>query len=105
MPRLQLKGVNLTPRRDSFDPIETASRDEIGALQLKRMKWTLNHAYGNVAHYKKVFDKAGVHPDDIKACVYTMRFDRASTHYAEFGPFVTGMVAPLDDVLRRVGIG
>jgi len=34
MPRLQLKGVNLTPRTDSFDPIETASRDEIGALQL-----------------------------------------------------------------------
>jgi chlorite dismutase len=47
----------------------------------------------------------GVHPDDIKACVYTMRFDRASTHYAEFGPFVTGMVASLDEVLRRVGIG
>lgn len=47
----------------------------------------------------------GVHPDDIKACVYTMRFDRASTHYAEFGPFVTGMVAGLDDVLRRVGVG
>ena len=67
MPRLQLKGINLTPRRDSFDPIETASRDEIGALQLKRLKWTLNHAYSNVAHYKKAFDKAGAHPDDLKS--------------------------------------
>jgi peroxiredoxin len=47
----------------------------------------------------------GVHPDDLKACVYTMRYDRASTHYAEFGPFITGMVADLPDVLRRVGIG
>jgi peroxiredoxin len=47
----------------------------------------------------------GVHPDDLKACVYTMRFDQASTHYAEFGPFYTGMVAELPDVLRRVGIG
>ena len=47
----------------------------------------------------------GVHPDDLKDCVYTMRFDRASTHYAEFGPFYTGMVAPLDDVLRSVGLG
>jgi len=47
----------------------------------------------------------GVHPDDLKACVYTMRFDRASMHYAEFGPFFTGMVADLPDVLRRVGIG
>ena len=46
----------------------------------------------------------GVHPDDLKACVYTMRYDRASTHYAEFGPFFTGMVADLPDVLRRVGI-
>ena len=47
----------------------------------------------------------GVHPDDLKDCVYTMRYDQASTHYAEFGPFVSGMVASLDDVLRRVGIG
>ena len=47
----------------------------------------------------------GVHPDDLKQCVYTMRFDQASTHYAEFGPFYTGMVADVADVLRRVGGG
>ena len=46
----------------------------------------------------------GVHPDDLKACVYTMRFDRASTHYAEFGPFWTGMIGPIDEVLARVGL-
>jgi chlorite dismutase len=46
----------------------------------------------------------GVHPDDLKDCVYTMRYDKASTHYAEFGPFYTGMVAELADVLRSVGI-
>jgi chlorite dismutase len=46
----------------------------------------------------------GVHPDDLKECVYTMRFDKASALYAEFGPFYTGMVAPLDDVLRAVGL-
>jgi chlorite dismutase len=46
----------------------------------------------------------GVHPDDLKDCVYTMRYDRASTHYAEFGPFYTGIVAELPEVLRRVGI-
>jgi phenylacetate-CoA ligase len=66
MPRLQLKGINLIPARESFDPIETASRDEIAALQLERLKWTLSHAYNNVAHYKKAFDKAGVHPRDLK---------------------------------------
>lgn len=46
----------------------------------------------------------GVHPDDLKDCVYTMRYDKASTVYAEFGPFYTGMVADLPTVLRRVGV-
>jgi len=41
----------------------------------------------------------GVHPDDLKACVYEMRFDEASARYAEFGPFYTGMVGDLDEVL------
>jgi chlorite dismutase len=40
------------------------------------------------------------HPDDLKACVYEMRFDEASAHYAEFGPFYAGMVADLGEVLR-----
>jgi hydrogen peroxide-dependent heme synthase len=44
----------------------------------------------------------GVHPDDLKDCVYEMRFDEASAHYAEFGPFYTGMVADLDTVLAAV---
>jgi hydrogen peroxide-dependent heme synthase len=46
----------------------------------------------------------GVHPDDLKECVYTMRYDEASSRFAEFGPFYTGMVAPLEDVLTTVGI-
>jgi chlorite dismutase len=44
-----------------------------------------------------------VNPDDLKECVYTMRFDEASAVYAEFGPFYTGMVADLDDLLPLVG--
>ena len=44
------------------------------------------------------------HPDDLKEVVYTMRFDRASAHYAEFGPFYAGMVAPVADVLAGVGL-
>lgn len=43
-------------------------------------------------------------PDDLKEVVYTMRFDRASALYAEFGPFYTGLVAPVDEVLDRLGI-
>ena len=46
----------------------------------------------------------GVHPDDLKECVYTMRFDEASAHYAEFGPFYTGMVADLDELFPQLGL-
>ncbi|WP_038035035.1 phenylacetate--CoA ligase PaaK [Thermopetrobacter sp. TC1] len=49
-----------------YEPIETASRDEIAALQLERMKKTLRHAYENVPFYREKFDAAGVHPDDLK---------------------------------------
>jgi phenylacetate-CoA ligase len=49
------------------DAIEHASRDELQALQLERLKWTLRHAYENVPHYRKRFDEAGVHPDDLKS--------------------------------------
>lgn len=58
---------DLTPPRASLDPIEIASRDQIAALQLKRMQWSLRHAYDNVPHYKASFDAAGVHPDDLKS--------------------------------------
>ena len=48
-----------------LDEAERASRDEIMALQVRRLKWSLTHAYDNVAHYKRAFDKAGVHPSDF----------------------------------------
>ena len=50
----------------ALDPIETASRDEIEALQLQRLRWTLQHAYDNVPHYRQAFDAKGVHPSDLK---------------------------------------
>src|SRR5437763_16511920 len=53
--------------RPDLDAAERASRDEIMALQTKRLAWSLAHAYDNVAHYKKAFDKAGVYPRDFKA--------------------------------------
>jgi phenylacetate-CoA ligase len=58
---------DLTPPKSSLDPIEIASRDEIEALQLERLKWSLRHAYDNVPFYKTSFDKAGIHPDDLKS--------------------------------------
>jgi len=58
---------DLTPAKSSLDPIEIASRDEIEALQLTRLKWSLRHAYENVPFYKTSFDDAGVHPGDLKS--------------------------------------
>ena len=57
---------DLSPRPGDLEPIETASRDEIAALQTQRLAWSLKHAYDNVAHYKRAFDKAGVHPGDFR---------------------------------------
>ncbi len=65
---------DLTPPRDSLDPIELASRDEIGALQLDRMRWSLRHAFDNVPHYRQAFDEAGVHPDDLRTLSDLSRF-------------------------------
>ena len=56
---------NLDPRPGDLEPIETASRDEIQALQLDRLKWSLNHAYKNSPFYRRHFDAQGVHPDDL----------------------------------------
>jgi len=55
------------PERDELDPIEVASRDEIEALQLSRLKWSLCHAYENVPHYRRLFDERGVHPEDLRS--------------------------------------
>ena len=56
---------DFTPSRESLEPIEIASIDEIRATQLERMKLSLKHAYDNVPMYKERFDAAGVHPDDL----------------------------------------
>jgi phenylacetate-CoA ligase len=66
--------LDLTPRREDLDPIEIASRDEIAALQLQRLKITLALAYAKVPHYRAVFDAAGVHPDQVKGLTDLARF-------------------------------
>ena len=56
----------LYPTADELEPIERASRDEIYALQLQRLKQTLKRAYENVPHYRAAFDAKGVRPEDLK---------------------------------------
>jgi phenylacetate-CoA ligase len=54
------------PSAADLEPIERASRDELQALQLKRLQATLARAYENVLHYQRAFDAQGVHPSDCK---------------------------------------
>ena len=56
------------------DPIERASRDEIEALQLARLKWSLGHAYDNVAATKRKFDALGLHPPELRQLSDLARF-------------------------------
>ncbi len=58
---------DLSPRPGDLESIETASVDELQALQLERLRWSVRHAYDNVAHYRSSFAAAGLHPDDVKA--------------------------------------
>ncbi len=62
------------PATDGLEAIETASRDELAALQLSRLRWSLRHAYTNVPHYRAAFDAAGVHPDDVRELADLARF-------------------------------
>ncbi len=53
------------PAPGDLEPIESASRDQLQALQLKRLQWTLRHAYDHVPHYRALFDATGFHPNDL----------------------------------------
>ena len=88
------------PAPGDLEPIERASRDELQALQLQRLRKTLTHAYENVAHYRAAFDAAGVHPSDCHGLAdlakfpFTTKADLRS-HYP-FGMFAV----PREKVVR-----
>ena len=83
-----------------LEPIEQASRDEITALQLDRLRWSLRHAYDNVAAYREKFDAAGVHPGDLQALEDLARFPFTTKQdLREHYPF--GMFAvPQEKIVR-----
>ena len=64
----------LSPAPGDLEPIETASRDEITALQLQRLRSTLQRAYDHVPHYRQAFDAKGVHPGDCKQLADLAKF-------------------------------
>lgn len=96
-------GVIPAPENPLGEDIQHASHDELRALQLKRLQWSLHHAYNNVPHYKQSFDAAGVHPDDLKDLSDLRKFPFTSKqtlrdHYP-FGLFAV----PREQVVRIHG--
>ncbi len=83
-----------------LEPIEQASRDEIAALQLDRLQWSLRHAYDNVAAYRQKFEAAGVRPDDLRQLSDLARFPFTTKQdLREHYPF--GMFAvPQENIVR-----
>jgi phenylacetate-CoA ligase len=94
------RAADLTPNKKDLNPIEIASRDEISGLQLRRMKWSLKHAYENVPHYKKSFEAAGVHPDDLQDLADLRKFPFTSKDDLRAN-YPYGMFAvPMDKIVR-----
>jgi phenylacetate-CoA ligase len=95
--------ADCAPRRDELDGIELASRDELAALQLERLRWTLHHAYAHSPHYRQRLDSAGVHPEDLKDLgdlakfPFTTKQDLRDTY--PFGMFAV----PQDQIVRIHG--
>jgi phenylacetate-CoA ligase len=90
-----------TPDPGTLEPIERASQDELRALQLERLRWSLRHAYDNVPHYRAAFEAAGVHPDDCKDLADLARFPFTTKQdLRENYPF--GMFAVPCEQVRRV---
>ena len=85
---------------NAYDPIETASIDELRALQLERLRWSLRHAYEKVAHYRQSFDAAGVRPESLRSLEDLRLFPfTTKQHLRDNYPF--GMFAvPREQVVR-----
>ncbi len=93
--------LNLAPKKHELDPIERASRDELTALQLGRLQWSLGHAYENSPVYRRKFEEAGVHPEQILSLDDLARFPfTRKADLRENYPF--GMFAVPREKLARI---
>ena len=91
----------MSPTDLPLEPIETASIDELRALQLQRLKQTLAHAYANSPVYRAKFDAAGVHPDDLRTLADLAKFPfTTKKDLRDSYPF--GMFAVPRDQLARI---
>lgn len=92
---------DLSPDRSSLDPIELAPREQLVELQLERMRWSLQHAYDNVPHYRRAFTAAGVLPDELRELEDLRHFPLTQkSDLRESYPF--GMLAVPRERVRRL---
>jgi phenylacetate-CoA ligase len=89
------------PGTGELDAAERMSVDELRALQLERLRWTLRHAYGNVPFYRKTFDAAGVSPDDCRSLEDLAGFP-VTTKDDLRENYPAGMFAVPPDQIRRI---
>ena len=89
------------PAAEDLDPAERMSVDELRALQLDRLRWTLRHAYTNVPFYRKKFDAAGVSPEDCRSLSDLAGFP-VTTKDDLRENYPTGMFAVPRTELRRI---
>ncbi len=92
---------DLTPDRATLDAAETCSHEELQALQLQRMRWSLQHAYDHVPHHRQAFEAAGVAPGDLRELADLRHFPFTTKADLRAGyPF--GMLAVPRDQVRRL---
>ena len=90
-----------TPAPETLEPIERASVEELRDLQLQRLRWSLRHAYQRVPHYRRAFEVAGVHPEDLREPADLARFPfTTKADLRAYYPF--GMLAVPREQLARV---
>ncbi len=95
------KRLGTSPGADELSAAERMSVDELRALQLERLQWTLRHAYTNVPCYRRKFDEAGVHPDDCRELGDLAKFPFTTKHdLRDNYPF--GMFAVPQEQISRV---
>ena len=85
---------------DTLEPIEKAGIDELRSLQLKRLKWSLEHAYTNVKCYRKKFDETGVHPSDLKELDDLSKFPLTDKHDMRDNYPFDMFAVPMNDIVR-----
>jgi phenylacetate-CoA ligase len=100
-PETTARRLGSAPDPGSLDAAERMGVDELRALQLERLQWTLRHAYENVPHYRAAFDAAGVHPDDCRELADLAKFPTTTKiDLRDNYPF--GMFAVPQEQIRRI---